>query len=397
MKNVDPSNVVAVTVSRRTVGLGLAAMGAVTLLFAHSAGWLRLGRPPALDATSGLAVIFLAGLLAGGLSCLAVQGGLLATAIAHRNPTAAPGRASSRSQTGPVVAFLAAKIVAYTGLGFALGYLGSFLSLSPVLRGLLQVVVGGFMVVVALQLLDIHPALRRLTIGTPKPLQRLIRREARRGGLLTPFVLGALTVFLPCGVTQATELVAMATGDPWRGAAVMFSFTLGTVPLFFVLGVAAVRVSHSWQNGFRYLSAAVLVMAGLAIVSGLRTAGWVPVTSGRVAGATTAGSLAGPSAGNVDATHTAGPTDVQELTIQVVDHGYLPDRLAAKAGIPIRLKLVTDNVFSCARAFTIPALGVQRVLPPTGVDFVDLPAQPPGQLVFVCSMGMYGGTIEVNP
>lgn len=402
MKNYRGSNGITLAFDRRTVGIARSAMVIGLLLVAIGASWLGLVRPPPVDATSGLAVLFLTGLLAGGLSCLAVQGGLLATAVAHRAPGADGGADALRSQTRPVVAFLGAKIVAYTGLGFALGYLGSFLSLSPFLRGLLQVGVGVFMMIVALQLLDLHPALRRLTIATPKRLQRFIRRQARHGSTFTPLILGALTVFIPCGVTQAVALVAMATGNAWSGAAVMLSFTLGTVPLFLVLGVAAARISHQVQNGFRYLSAAVLVLATMAIVSGLRMAGWLPVASNGAAGLTPAGSMVGPT---VDGTpgHTSSgalassSTRVQELTIQVVDHGYVPDRLAAKAGVPIRLKLVTENVFSCARAFTIPALGVERILPPTGVEYVALPAQPPGQLAFVCSMGMYGGSIEVKP
>ncbi len=71
--------------------------------------------------------------------------------------------------------------------------------------------------------------------------------------------------------------------------------------------------------------------------------------------------------------------------------------LTIKAGTPVRLKLVTNNVYSCARAFTIPALGVERVLPATGTEYVDIPAQSPGRLAFPCSMGMYGGVIEVVP
>ncbi len=385
----------------RSIGPTLAAAAAAALLVPLGLGWLRLPAPPRVEATSGLALVFLAGVLAGGLSCLAVQGGLLATAVARRSPGPEPSADRLGTPVVPLLSFLAAKIAAYTALGFLLGYVGSFLTLSPLLRGLLQVAIGVFMVIVALQLLDVHPAFRHLAIVAPKPLQRLIRRQSRHGGALTPLALGALTVFIPCGVTQAMELVAMATADPLRGAAVMFAFTLGTVPLFFALGLAAMRLSQTWQNGFRTLAAAVLVLAAFVVVSGLRMAGLVPAASGRVAAGNGSASVAGYVAGTAaarDASEAAAPAAVsEEVIIQVVDHGYVPDRVTVKAGVPIRLKLVTDNVFGCARAFTIPALGVERILPSTGIEYVDLPAQAPGQLAFVCSMGMYGGTIEVNP
>ena len=47
--------------------------------------------------------------------------------------------------------------------------------------------------------------------------------------------LGALTVFIPCGVTQAMMAAALGTGSLAMGAALMFAFTLGTSPVFFVV------------------------------------------------------------------------------------------------------------------------------------------------------------------
>ncbi len=394
------SRQIVVRLNRGVLLPALVAMFLAALLLGQAAGWLRLPPPPAVDATSGLAMVFLAGVLAGGLSCLAVQGGLLATAIAQGLPGAVSLNGRLGEQAVPVLSFLVAKIVAYTGLGFALGYLGSFVALSPLARGLLQVAVGVFMVIMALQLLDIHPVFRRLTITAPKPMQRLIRRQSRRGGNLAPLALGVLTVFIPCGVTQAMELVAMATADPWRGAAVMFSFTLGTAPLFFVLGLAASRLGQSWRNGFRYLSAAVLVLAAWAILGGLRITGLVPLRSANVVGAPGPASVEWAEdpgiSGTTEERSAAVAGQMQEVNIQVLDHGYIAEPAVVKAGVPIRLKLVTEDVFSCSRAFTIPSLGIERILPSTGVEYIDLPPQSAGRLAFVCSMGMYGGTIEVR-
>src|SRR5512133_1783283 len=91
-------------------------------------------------------VAFVTGLTTGGLSCLAVQGGLLAGTLAHqieedytqqavqRKPNKknkAQIQAPVRSHTAlPILLFLGAKIVSYTLLGALLGLLGSYLSLS---------------------------------------------------------------------------------------------------------------------------------------------------------------------------------------------------------------------------------------------------------------------------
>src|SRR5512142_806516 len=104
-------------------------------------------------------VAFITGLTTGGLSCLAVQGGLLASSLAHQleqdmvdrpstQPTkggkarpraagsrAAGSRASERLRQAqasrarpntalPIALFLTAKVAAYTLLGFLLGALG---------------------------------------------------------------------------------------------------------------------------------------------------------------------------------------------------------------------------------------------------------------------------------
>ena len=66
-----------------------------------------------------------------------------------------------------------------------------------------------------------------------------------------------------------------------------------------------------------------------------------------------------------------------------------------KAGVPARLTLITDNIYTCTRAFVIPAFNVQKLLPATGSEVVEFTPTVLGQIPFMCSMGMYGGFIEV--
>src|SRR5690348_14117541 len=82
--------------------------------------------------------IFLTGLLAGGLSCMAVQGGLLAATVAQRQQSKLTSLTASGNAT-PIFIFLSAKLVAYTLLGFLLGLLGSTLQFSSVLQMMLQI------------------------------------------------------------------------------------------------------------------------------------------------------------------------------------------------------------------------------------------------------------------
>src|SRR5260221_7555678 len=106
---------------------------------------------------------FLTGLTTGGLSCLAVQGGLLASSIASVTE-----QGSERGNWRYVGMFLAAKLAAYTVLGYFLGLLGSALTLSPKVLGSVQIIVGLFMLATAARLLNIPPIFRYVVIQPPR-------------------------------------------------------------------------------------------------------------------------------------------------------------------------------------------------------------------------------------
>src|SRR3990172_7017577 len=74
--------------------------------------------------------IFLTGLFTGGLTCLAVQGGLLAATIAQQEEEKLKEKTKLTGNALPVTAFLVAKLIAYTGFGFFLGWFGSFFQIS---------------------------------------------------------------------------------------------------------------------------------------------------------------------------------------------------------------------------------------------------------------------------
>lgn len=109
-----------------------------------------------MDQTS-LTAIFLTGLFAGGLSCMAVQGGLLAATIAQREQEKLERKLKDAGNALPIISFLIAKLVAYTILGFILGWVGSVLQLSLTVKIIMQVFVAIFMIGTALSILNVHP------------------------------------------------------------------------------------------------------------------------------------------------------------------------------------------------------------------------------------------------
>ncbi len=87
--------------------------------------------------------------------------------------------------------------------------------------------------------------------------------------------------------------------------------------------------------------------------------------------------------------------EVQAVKITVLNDAYQLGNTQVKSGQPIRLTLVTDKTFGCTRAFNIRSLGIQKVMPTSGQTIINLPAQKPGVIRYVCGMGMYTGTITV--
>jgi len=83
------------------------------------------------------------------------------------------------------------------------------------------------------------------------------------------------------------------------------------------------------------------------------------------------------------------------VRIDVKNYGYAPDNLVLPAEQAIELHLVTLNTESCSRAFVIPALGLQELLPETGETILEIPPQQAGKKMdFMCSMGMYTGVMQ---
>jgi len=77
--------------------------------------------------------------------------------------------------------------------------------------------------------------------------------------------------------------------------------------------------------------------------------------------------------------------------------GYNPENITAKADTATTLKIKTSGTFDCSSALTIPKLGYQTNLPPSGETVVDVPPQKAGStLTGLCSMGMYSFTIRFD-
>ncbi len=349
--------------------------------------------------------VLLTGLFAGGASCAAVQGGLLAGTLARRReaPAKAPTRSArsrgSATKTAdpparledavPVGSFLVGKLASHVVLGAALGLVGDAVQIGPRVRAGTQIFAGVVMVLLALDLLGVR-AVRGLVPAPPKGWSRLVRRSGRLGGSLGPALLGVATVLIPCGVTLSMMFLAIASGSPLAGAAIMATFVVGTAPLFAVIGYAARRTTSHLRGRLGLLSGVAVMVAGLlAINAGLVLSGssftftgaWRSISGGTEASAVAAPPVAGDG--------------IQRIVIEAHDTGYSPAAVTADSGVPIELTFRTNNTRGCTRFVVLSSLGVEKALPLTGDTRIDVGELEPGTYRYTCGMGMYFGSIKV--
>lgn len=222
------------------------------------------------------------------------------------------------------------------------------------------------MVGTALNLLEIHPIFRYFVIQPPRFLTRLLRGQS------SPILLGALTIFIPCGVTQAMMALAITSGNPWQAAAIMFVFILGTSPVFFLLGNIFSRIGKLAAVAILFL--AVFNLNNILNLSGVWKNIYCTVSFCNY--------QTGPA-------QTAG-------TINFYENGYSPNNLTFKAGSQVTLRLVNTSGRGCIQAFTIPSLNIQEIVRTgTSKEISFKTPESPGQIPFMCSMGMYRGVINI--
>lgn len=340
--------------------------------------------------------IFITGLFTGGLTCLAVQGGLLATTIAQREREV-EGHINRFGHALPVIQFLLARLVAYTVLGIALGALGSVMQLSVMMRAILQLAVSLFMIATALNLLQVHPVFRYTVIQPPKFLMRMVRSRSRDGGAFAPVLLGSMTVLIPCGATQAMMAYAVTTGSPVGGAVTMAVFIIGTSPLFFLLGYLARRFGRAFGPVFNRAAAIAIILIALYSLDGAIALTGSPWTVSNAV--TTVRSINTRYRERITGTAVAiNAVPVSTATILFTPTGYRtePGTIAVKAGSEVTLSLVNRDGGGCIQAFTIPSLNIQRIVRVGAVETLTFRVpEKAGPLPFMCSMGMYRGQMEV--
>jgi uncharacterized protein len=358
------------------VGIALLAVIGVYLL-----GRSGLSSMVSVTQSSSLPAFFLFGLLAGASSCAALVGGLVLSMSKQWSEIYGDDRSSL-----PHLSFNAGRMISFALLGSVLGAVGGFLSISPNVYAVITIGVAVMMIMLALQMLGVK-AFQKFQLTMPKALTRYVADETNFKGKYMPFVLGALTFFLPCGFTITAQGMALASGSAFQGGLIMLAFALGTVPMLVIIGLTSAKLSNLPRLSGRFLKIAgviVLVFAGYMINSQLNVLG---VSSVNDVGIRADSEDAGDLVPLVDG--------VQVMEMEADASTYTPNYFKVRAGVPVRWEITNTGVSGCTNAIISRGLFDGEISIDDDVVSKEFTAEEPGTYKFSCWMGMVTGTIEV--
>jgi sulfite exporter TauE/SafE/copper chaperone CopZ len=333
-----------------------------------------------------LPMVFLVGITAGISTCMALVGGLVLAAssrFAEEHPQASP-----LQKFKPHLFFNAGRIISFFVLGGIIGYAGSFFQLSTTTLGLLTIAVGGVMVLMGLQLIEIFPRLSGLQFTLPKGISRALgiqKHSQKEYSHKNSFIMGATTFFLPCGFTQAMQLFAISSGSPVTGALTMGVFALGTAPgLLGIGGLTSVIKGAFTKPFFKFAGLVVIFMALFNISNGLSL-------SGIDVNAFVSPKVTSVTGNDPNVTLKDG---VQIVRMTQTASGYSPNSFTIKKGIPVKWIITSEDPFSCAASIVSSKLGIRKNLK-AGENIIEFTPIETGPVRFTCSMGMYSGSFNV--
>jgi len=332
-----------------------------------------------LSNTMSYGLVFVIGLVASVSSCIAVTGGLLVAVAAKYNEATA--KLTPMRRMKPLIYFNAGRVLSYTLLGGVIGALGSALTLSPEVNGVLTILASVVMVLLGLQMLKLLPALTRFLPTMPKAFGHYIHDLAERDANGGAFVLGAVTFFLPCGFTQALQLYVLAKGSFAIGALTMLAFSLGTLPALLSLSAMSSFLTGGFQCHFLTFAGATVVILGLFnIQNGLTLA---ETTAG-----TTASNATGSETANGVALQTVPVVDGRQIIeMKIVGYQYEPHQFNVVQGIPVEWRVDASLAQGCGRILLAPGAGVRKLLS-YGTTVISFTPQQTGDIRFNCAMGM---------
>ena len=184
-----------------------------------------------------------------------------------------PLKGSAGQKAAGLATYHLGRIVSYSLLGLAFGFVGKGLFLFG-LQQKLSIGMGVLMIALVLlpnnwkKRVGINNAFSRILLRIKSSFGRLLGKPSP-DALLS---LGFLNGFLPCGLVYMALIGAVAMGDLWKGGIYMALFGLGTVPLMSLvvfgrqwIGTQSRLNLQRWVPVFVFFIGTLFILRGLGL------------------------------------------------------------------------------------------------------------------------------------
>lgn len=338
-----------------------------------------------VNSDSSLIGFFAFGIVAGLSTCSALVGGIVLS-MSKQWANLYNKNDSTLKKFEPHILFNGGRIFAYGLVGLLLGTLGNVFQISLEFSAFLTLGVSAIMFLLALQMLGVRWA-NKFQFKAPKIFTRTIANEKKFTGKQMPILMGAGTVFLPCGFTITAQGLALLTGDPIKGALLMLAFVLGTTPILLAIGLSSLMFNkkpHITKTFSRVAGFLIILFALYNVNAGLNVLGVTNFSD----------IFAGDKSGETQLVANKGNKQIIKMSASGSE--YTPNYFKVKAGIPVEWQITDNGASGCTNAVIAKEFFKGQVALKQGstVSKTFTPTKP-GKYKFSCWMGMASGVIEV--
>jgi sulfite exporter TauE/SafE len=298
----------------------------------------------------------------------------------------AKNAADSNRTHHPHLLYGIGKTLSYTTFGALFGAFGSIIAFTPTTQGMVGIAAGLFLFLFGLHMLNIIPALRHFEFKPPAFLMRFIGKEYRKHS--NPFMIGLLNgLMIICGPLQAMYVMAAGTGSWSQGAATLFFFGVGTLPLLMGFGFLTSILSASLTPKLLKASGVIVMALGVIMLNrGLAVAGTGYDFNTCVARISQHISPKGAESVSCEFG--------QRISMEVLSSRYSPNQFIIRKGIPLQWEIDVKELNECNKEIVVPQYGLKFPLK-EGKQIVTFTPKEVGVIPWSCWMGMIPGSFIV--
>ncbi len=334
---------------------------------------------PKINAEMSYGLLFLVGLITG-FHCISMCGGFV---ISYTTKNAKEGLKNHKSH----LMYGLGKLVSYTLIGAIFGLVGSIVAFTPIMRGIIGIVAGGFLILFGLKMLNIFPILRKIQFKTPKFITKFIGQKQKNA---SPLIIGLLNgLMIACGPLQAIYILAAGTGNFIEGAKLLFIFGLGTLPVMLGFGYFTSLVSNKMTNKILKFSGTIVIILGLIMVNNGLTLSGQGYDFNSVMSSITGNSV------TTNANIAIINDGYQEIYMDVDRNGWAPNTFVLEKNVPVKWIINGKELTGCNNAIQVPKLGLYFDIE-KGEQIIEFVPTEEGTISWSCWMGMINGAFIIK-